>query len=355
MLTLYFAPILTYETRMFVRSAAAVLGVVFCTWLPSCQRHAEGGTGTAKSETTAKVPPASVEPRASASTAVAAAVATQLPDGVKLVSNGAEPRKPLRYVFTKGHTHQLSLVQKNQVKVKVGEESMPETDVPPIRTTIEWNVAEVKPDSSRIEFKVLSAKVEGDPKDPMAKQVNEMLADFKAFHGSQRTDSQGRLLEFTVDQNGVNSPQVAQMLESIKQSLGQLIAPLPDEAIGVGGAWQVTSHLDQFGIQLMQQATYTVTAIRPTNFDVDVSLVQSAPPGKVSPPGMPEGMTVQLVTLLSNGQGKATIDFQNFIAKTDASVTMAMKMLIPEGPGIPRGGQSLHMDMAVSMKIVPTK
>jgi hypothetical protein len=275
---------------------------------------------------------------------------------VKLLDPGAAPRTALRYSFVKGRQIKLAFVQKNNIGMMVGDERMPETDVPAIKTMMQWTVDDVNADSAQIGFTILSAKVDGgDVNEPMVQQVNAMLADFKSIRGWQRTDRLGKLLDFKIDLGGLKTPQIAQMLESIKQSLGQVVSQFPEEPIGVGGSWQTISQVDQFGMHLTQSATYRVTQVDSRGIQTDVELSQTAPAGKVSPPGMPEGTTVDLLGLESKGQGKVRIDYQNFVSALNISFAISLKMLVPEGPGVPVGGQKLAMDMNTIMKIVPTK
>jgi len=340
---------------MNLRQNLALVGVLWGLVLVACERPKQEDVGRTVSAASASLP-ADKAPTPSGSAAEPKPSAlSQLEDGVKLLSNGAEPRKPLRYSFVKGHKHKLVLTQKNQIKVKIGEEQMPGTDVPPITTTIQWEVTDASQAFAQIAFKVLAASVEGSKSDPAVMQVNEMLAEFKAFHGRQRSDTRGSLLGFEMDQGEIANPQVAQMMEAIKQSVGQLISPLPDEAVGVGGMWQVVSHFDQFGVKLLQRAAYSVVQLDDKGVLTDIELEQTAPPGKIAPPGMPAGMTVELVSLASKGQGRTHIDFKNCVSTSDIAINLSMKMRIPEGPSVPPGGQLVEMEMVTSMKIAQAK
>jgi hypothetical protein len=301
----------------------------------------------ASSSTTAQI---SAAPPSVASSAPAAPAVSV---GLKVLDAGAEPRVQARYALKKGKTFRLGLVQKNRIAMKANGQAMPPSDVPAIKTVLQWDVIEMKDDTAKLAFKVVSAKTQGSSSDPMAAQVNEMLAGFKAFRGSQRIDSRGKLIDFEIDDTQKTAPHLAQALESVKQSLGQMVAPLPEEPIGAGARWQVVSRLEQFGLELTQRVEYRAISVQPKGIVAAVTIEQSSPPGKVSPPGMPQGMAVDLLALDSKGQGEVQIDFDKFISKSNLDLTLGMKMLVPEGSGVPAGGQTVEMDLTMGVDIRP--
>jgi hypothetical protein len=303
-------------------------------------------------------PVASASAVAAASAPSAPSAAPQAPEvavGLKMLDAGAEPRLQPRYSLKQGKTFRLGLLQKNRIAMKANGESMPPSDVPAIKTVLQWDVTEAQGDTAKLAFKVVSAKVQGNAADPMAAQVNELLAGFKSFRGSQRIDTRGKLIDFTIDESQETQPQLAQAIESVKQSLGQMVAPLPEEPIGVGARWQVVSRLEQFGLQLTQRVEYRVISVQPKGITAAVTLEQSSPPGKVSPPGMPQGMSVDLLALESKGQGEVQIDFEKLLSQSKLDLTVGMKMRVPEGPGVPAGGQTVEMDLTMGVDILPER
>ncbi|MGC4065603.1 MAG: hypothetical protein QM784_13340 [Polyangiaceae bacterium] len=303
-------------------------------------------------------------PVASASAAIVAPVpsvpvvaerAPELPVGLTVLDVGTEPRMQPRYALKKGKTFRIGLVQKNRIAVKANGESMPPSDVPAIKTILQWDVTETQGDTAKLAFKVISAKVQGNATDPMAAQVNELLAGFKTFRGTQTIDTRGKLIDFAIDDTQETQPQLAQALESVKQSLGQMVAPLPEEPIGIGARWQVISRLEQFGLQLTQKVEYRVVSVQPKGITAAVTIEQSSPPGKVSPPGMPQGMAVDLLALDSKGQGEVQIDYDKFVSQSKLDLTLGMKMRVPEGAGVPAGGQTVEMDLTMGVDIRPER
>nr|MBA3923156.1 hypothetical protein [Nostocaceae cyanobacterium] len=95
-----------------------------------------------------------------------------------------------------------------------------------------------------------------------------------------------------------------QMLDSIKQ----MSMPVPQEAVGVGSQWQVTSMLNTSGMNIKQMTTYQLVSLKDGVVTLNVNTVQAALPSqKLTPPGLPSGVTLALKSYEGVGQGQVTM------------------------------------------------
>lgn len=342
---------------MYPRRVRLVVGVLSLLVLLACQRQnekneAEGQAAPRPTESsrTSVAPKEASRDREPTPTTLA-----ETPQSVSVLELGAEPRQTLRYAFKKGLSRNLLMLQKSHIDMKIGSQQLPATDIPAIKTSMRWDVAAVDGDTATISQQILSASIDGNSDDPTVLHMRQVLADFKTIRATSRTDSRGNVLKFEVEAQNANSPQMAQVIDSMKQALSQLTVQLPEEALGVGGRWQVTSHLEQFGLKLTQRATYTVTHLDEKGLRANVALQQSSPPGKVTPPGMPAGATVDLLGLNSNGKGTTSIVFLGAAAESQLDLSLSMKMRAPEGAGVPAGGETIEMTLALGFSIQQAK
>ncbi len=65
------------------------------------------------------------------------------------------------------------------------------------------------------------------------------------------------------------------MMDSMKNSLKQMSSPLPEEAVGIGAQWEVTTHV-MGRLNLDQKATATLTELEGPKFHLSMDIVQSA-------------------------------------------------------------------------------
>jgi hypothetical protein len=156
-----------------------------------------------------------------------------------------------------------------------------------------------------------------------------------------------------LDTHGIKDSQLLALLDSMKQVMSQTIAPLPVEAMGVGGRWQVVSLIEQFGMTVTQRETYTVANLADRDVHVTMQVEQSAPPGKVALPGLPAGVTVDLVKLSGSGSGSSQIEFSGFVPQSNLDYELAMKITVPGMPGPAGGSQTLDLKMATSLVLQP--
>jgi mannose/fructose/N-acetylgalactosamine-specific phosphotransferase system component IIB len=174
-------------------------------------------------------------------------------------------------------------------------------------------------------------------------RMRTVLKSMVGFAGTATVSSRGETKEasFQMPENADQS--ITDMMESMKNSLKQMSAPLPEAAVGPGAKWEVTTHVTG-RLNLDQTATVTLVELKDQKFHLSMDMVQTAPKQKIQLP-MP-GSKVELVSLKSTGKG--TVDGElGSILPVESHVTLssAQKMEITRGDDKSTMQQSMDMDM----------
>jgi len=133
---------------------------------------------------------------------------------------------------------------------------------------------------------------------------------------------------------------VTQFIDSLKQSMSQMAAPLPEEPVGVGATWDTTINIDQGGMKLTQVAKNKLVSLAGSSLSLAVSLSQTAPKQKLSK----NGITVDLDSYSGSGGGETTLDLMQPVP-TKATVKLVSDMHMTSG-GNPMG---MGLDLTVTM------
>jgi hypothetical protein len=109
---------------------------------------------------------------------------------------------------------------------------------------------------------------------------------FEGITGHSTMSNRGIVKDLELEIPDAVSPQVRQMMDSMKQSFAQLSAPVPEEAVGVGAKWETKTRLAVNGPVIDQTATMTVVALAGNKATLDVKLVQTGKPQKFTANGI---------------------------------------------------------------------
>ncbi len=243
---------------------------------------------------------------------------------VKLLESGAEPRTVLRYKFQANRTERMVMETIMAMAMEIGDQIRPERQLPSTRMTMAIDSKEVSPEGElHYEFTLEKTEVVPNPGDNPA-AINAMqrqLATMLGLRGSATVTSRGFCTDVKINIPGGASPQVRRMIDDMKQSMTQMLAPLPVEPVGKGARWQVTTPIETPTTKLTQTTTYTLSEIQGDQVKFDVQIKQSAPPQESRLPGAAPGVTVMLESLTTSGSGTIERQMQDVVATSNLNVT----------------------------------
>jgi hypothetical protein len=272
------------------------------------------------------------------------------PPTVTVISNGAEPRKALRYVSAKGHREHLTVDFLMALNISVGDTSLPEVKAPMLRGDVDVEVTDVNATGDMTLSTIFTDAnwIGASDSDPsMMARLNSVTSDLKGISGVTVVSSRGITRDVKLDTSKITNPQLSQTLAGLQQVMQNVSQPLPEEPVGVGATWEVRSGANANGVQMFNTVSLQLTAMDDTSYTLKVALEQTAPPQTVSTPAM-GGATASLDSSTGTGTGTAKVQFDKL------TPTSQMNMNTKTTMSIDMGGNVQHMNMAMSMKVAVT-
>lgn len=180
-----------------------------------------------------------------------------------MVDPGQSPREPIRRAFTVGQTASFSLTVASELHRKVNDLELPTRPMPQTTMTLRSEVLRVHDDgSASVRFTITNASISEEQSaavhDDLARTYRQ---DLNALQGTEITytvSPQGQLNDPGVILKG-NEPLTStanQLLEQFKRALEQIVIPLPNEPVGPGARWRVSTPIDLAGIKAIRMIEY---------------------------------------------------------------------------------------------------
>ena len=209
--------------------------------------------------------------QASSSTAEEATTTTEAPEGdlegapevvlpadapvVEVIDPGAEPRRELRFEPSVGDKQQLTMRQEQTQTVEVGGvvqsfSTITEMDIAYFIEDVAGGVIETRVVYEDTRIVEADAAVRGT--------LEDVMEAFVGTEGRSTFDTRGYLLDAELpdlDLGGI--PGAEQFLTGLEDQLTALAAPFPDEPVGEGARWTVTTSAE-FGGILVADSTFTI-------------------------------------------------------------------------------------------------
>lgn len=168
------------------------------------------------------------------------------------------------------------------------------------------------------------------------------------IHGTATVDSTGRTKSADFQTTKPLDAQMQQLMGNIKQSMSQLTAPFPEQAVGVGARWKVEMTLEQMGLPMKQVATYQLRSLRGRQGTLGISLVQMKTSATASLPNLPPGAEAKILKLDSSGQGEVKFDLA---AMGPVLTTTKLKSHVETEIKAQGQTQVMAMDMKMDMRL----
>lgn len=284
---------------------------------PSASSSASGAAPVASGAPTRAAPPAT-DPTGPGSAAPVPPPGSSLQtEGrIEVLEAGAEPRAVLRYEHRKGVKQDVDVVLGSTLTMELSGFRNPTQTMPDVRLTMSVEIVDVDGAGvarRRLRIEGVSLVDESKKDDPMARGVLEQLRGVSGLTGSDRVDRQGRVLDSALDPHAEGAARGA--MDTTHRTLAQMGVALPEEAVGKGARWAVTSDVTQFGVALTQVATYQLTERAGKKAKLVVNIEQDRPRGQFDVPGVPKATFSELESMKTKGQGTVELDLTKPVPK----------------------------------------
>jgi hypothetical protein len=248
---------------------------------------------------------------------------------VALVDAGREPRRELRVRPQRGDAQQVRMVMHTAMEMKLGELANPPTKLPPIAMTLAMTVEDVTADGD-IRYRMAFPEVDVLDAAGVLPKVREAMAttlrSVEGLSGSGVSTSRGFNKGVNLDIPAGTAPQIKQILDGMKDTMNQVAALLPAEAVGVGAQWDVELTVQNKGITVEQKTRYELVSLQGERMTIKSVVAQSAPKQKFQNPAVPS-VTMDLLSHKGRATGKSTLDLtQIFPSDSTSSAHVDMSM-----------------------------
>ncbi len=231
---------------------------------------------------------------------------------ITMLEAGAEPRSPKRYAFkTQSEARKVTMAVKSlrEGQGQKQEDAQPLTTVNMLFTLKGQNAGAFQYDAL---IKNVDLDLPANADKRQVAQAKQALEALKGIKAQISVTARGSIGEAKFESDKLPRGAAEQIMPLFSQVFEFIVAPLPEEAIGVGAKWQeITDGADR-GIRSKVTAIYTLKEWNAEGGVIDAEVKRSAPRQTVQDPRMP-GASIRL-------EGKGTYHFE---VKTNGLVQRA--------------------------------
>jgi len=285
----------------------------------------------------------------------AQATPVPIPEAKIVVENaGGDDKVALRYEYAAGGVTTAVMEMKLGMQMSMGAMQQPMVNLPVMKMTMKLTNREVKDSGNLVYDFILEAMdvvPDADTPPPMVDQMKTALKDIKGMNGNAEVTTRGITISADMRMPANTNPQLASMMDSMKQQMSQMSVPLPEEPVGQGASWTVTTQLTTGGMLVTNQYKYTLAKIEGKNIEMKVSLLQTAEPQELKNPQLPPNVKLKLLEFKSSGSGTVKMDLAQMIPTSEITSETHMKMDVESGAQT----QSMEQKMNLSLKLYPER
>lgn len=269
------------------------------------------------------------------------------PSRVMLIDAGADPKEELKYDFKPSVKETTLMKMDMTMKMDLGAASPGGPGgmtLPQIEMALDMSTADKNESNGDMRLAGMVSNVKVSPgKTPMEQQVGKAMGDaltgMKGMKIGYLITPKGRTRDVKVELPPNAPPQAQMMVEQTKQSFENMMAPLPDESVGVGGKWIVLSRVST-GADILQWTTYTLKKRDGSKLELEAVVSQLAASPTITGPQMQGDANIDAFN--SGGSGQTWMDLSRIAPdKGTADVKSSMSFSAK--------GQSMKIDTLVKL------
>lgn len=316
------------------RLAALALALAIALITASCGLF-DGGSDPATS-TTSPTPP---------STSTTTTTVPVEEPTVTVLDAGTEPRQPLRVVLEPGAQASITVTTDLAVDQQAAGRTQ-RIDAPPVRQELSYEVGEVSEEGAEVTITLTAVAVQPAGAGLDAEEVEALdrsLAPLVGLRATGTLTPTGTYVDLRFRRPaGLDRALIAQ-LDATQSQLAALAAPLPTEAMGLGGRWTATTTADLAGTTARTATTYEITAIDDDRVSYRATIGSTAEPQPLVPTGLPAGSVAELLSSELTGSATGQIWLR------DPGATVLARVAGPQRIRVEHDGTTTDLDQQVSL------
>jgi hypothetical protein len=231
-----------------------------------------------------------------------------------LLEAGREPRAALRYPSEPTPPTKMSLSLRLAMKMEMPGSPVPPVTMPGLRLLLDIASAE-KDGKVRYQFTVADADLTStDNAHPsLLAEMRKGVGSLVGASGQLMVDARGTRSDLTLALPSGIGQELGQFMNSAKLAIGQMVVPLPAEPVGPGAKWEAVEVVSQDGITVREKTYFELVALDGPRALIRTQTVQSADRQRAALPGLPDGVTAEVVSLRGSGAGEVELDLRRLV------------------------------------------
>ena len=272
---------------------------------------------------------------------------------IRVLDAGVEPRQLLHYDLTGLVPERMELSFKLRINGEytntVLETGHQTADFPTIKNTARLEVRSVGADgTATVSSIVEDVAILDDVVDPAIRRMIDV--EVNAMKGSQyswRMTPSGRIFDVTASAPNASAA-VRARLSNVADTIRGNSVIFPDQAIGAGASWQVTSRYVLSGVTWEQTATYRLRDLTDSVATVSAQISMHADSQALS---VEPNATTRLTSATGNASAELVVPFHSLVATATSRGASEMSLLVVRGHQ--RLASSIQTEAFTSMRPIP--
>ena len=273
------------------------------------------------------------------------------PDGLVKISNrGTEPRHELRLRLEKGQKQTFVMTMDIGFTLTFEGSELPATEIPTTELTGDITIQDVKEDgTASYSFTYTQVRaLPGDADPNVLASMEPLLKQMEGITGTAEITARGETTELTMDTSSITEPLIKAQVDQTADQIGNLTVPFPDQPVGEGATWEATNEVTLNGIESTVVNKYRLTEVTADSYSFEVKQKQSAKPGRIAIPGLPEGATADLKSMALSGSGSVEGVLSSMLGSS--SLKSAGDILMHVTAEGDEGDMKQHLDLSITIK-----
>ena len=271
--------------------------------------------------------------------------AAQVESTITLESNGAEPRRTLRYAPTAGARVDVEMSLDIEMESIMGAMTFPTIIVDGEMEILK--VDKNKDFTTQLEF--VDMKTQGEDTTGMGAMIAGSLDGMKGMKLETLLSCRGALLDVSFKKDALSDPTAKQMFDTLKETARNTATQLPEDPVGIGAKWTVDQDVTASEITIHLETSYEVVGLDGDIVKLKIVVKQTAKQQTID---HPMGMRMEIKKLEGSGSGTTTIDLSMGVTtESDMSLVTDTTMAVDMGVDQP---QDIEQKMTLATKMSAT-
>lgn len=277
-------------------------------------------------------------------------IASDLEEGevvVDVLDAGAEPRQALRFDPEVGTEQAITIRTDSFQSIEARGQSQ-EVDAPAVEFDVVYIVTSVDGDEilAAVEYEDGRVDDSGDVDAATVATMEDVVAAFVGQTGEVRYDTRGNVIELTPPD--LDLPALGafadEIIESVSGQAPSLAVPFPEEPVGEGARWRVTSVAEITGLDMQTVTDIELTRLDDDDIEARMSQTITFVPG----PTELLGVDADVEGGELRGDGQVTWNLSGIVALVEQVLEGDAIIVVEQGGDSARVEQSIQQEVHIT-------